>query len=205
MDALSNWESYLHAEEKDVLVQLAVLKAQFELIHPFRDGNGRIGRMLVPLVLFRKGMISQPMFYISAYLEANRDLYYDRLNGLSREDDWNGWITFFLGAVVAQSEENCQKARAILDLYNDMKQRIPEIIRSQYTIQAIDAIFSRPIFSATDFSANSGIPKRSALRILAGLIQHQVIVVLEEAKGSQAGSFQFPDLVRIVDGDVRQV
>ncbi|OPY42949.1 MAG: Fic/DOC family protein [Methanoregulaceae archaeon PtaU1.Bin066] len=205
MDALSNWESYLHAEEKDVLVQLAVLKAQFELIHPFRDGNGRIGRMLVPLVLFRKRMISQPMFYISAYLEANRDIYYDRLNGLSREDDWNGWITFFLGAVVAQSEENCQKARAILDLYNDMKQRIPEIIRSQYTIQAIDAIFSRPIFSATDFSANSGIPKRSALRILAGLIQHQVIVVLEEAKGSQAGSFQFPDLVRIVDGDVRQV
>ena len=81
MDALSNWEDYLYETEKDPLVQLAILKAQFELIHPFRDGNGRIGRMLVPIILYHKKILSQPMFYISAYLERNRDVYYERLLG----------------------------------------------------------------------------------------------------------------------------
>jgi len=202
MDALTNWETYLHSEEKDPLVQLAILKAQFELIHPFRDGNGRIGRMLVPLILYHKRMISRPMFYISAYLEENRDTYYDRLNALSQDDDWNGWITFFLQSVVAQSEENCQKARAILDLYGEMKQKIPDLIRSQYTLQAIDAIFSRPIFIATDFSTDSGIPKRSAFRILSDLADNGVLEVLEESRGRQPASYQFLDLIQIVGKDV---
>ena len=111
MDALSNWEDYLYHAEKDPLVQLAVLKAQFELIHPFLDGNGRIGRMLVPIILYQKKILSQPMFYISAYLERNRDVYYDRLLAVSRDGDWNGWIAFFLEALARQSEENSQKAK----------------------------------------------------------------------------------------------
>jgi len=90
MDALSDWEDYLHSEEKDALVQLAILKAQFELIHPFLDGNGRIGRMLVPLILYHKGILSSPMFYISAYLERDRDIYYDRLLSISPGKRWNG-------------------------------------------------------------------------------------------------------------------
>lgn len=88
MDALSNWEEYLYSTEKDPLVQLAVLKAQFELIHPFLDGNGRIGRMLVPIILYHKKMLSRPMFYISAYLERNREVYYERLLAISKEGDW---------------------------------------------------------------------------------------------------------------------
>lgn len=74
--AMDNWEKYLHADELDPLVQLAVAKAQFELIHPFLDGSGRLGRMLIPLFLFEKGLLSSPMFYMSAYLEQNRDAYY---------------------------------------------------------------------------------------------------------------------------------
>lgn len=89
MDALSNWEDYLYFAERDPLVQLAVLKAQFELIHPFLDGNGRIGRMLVPIILYHKKILSRPMFYISAYLERNRKVYYERLLAISRDGDWN--------------------------------------------------------------------------------------------------------------------
>jgi len=74
----------LHSKEKDPLVQLAIVKAQFELIHPFLDGNGRIGRMLVPLILYNKKILSSPMFYISAYLERNRDVYYHRLLEISK-------------------------------------------------------------------------------------------------------------------------
>jgi Fic family protein len=92
MDGLTDWENYLHSDERDPIVQVAILKGQFELIHPFLDGNGRIGRMLVPLILYRKGVIGSPNFYISASLERDRDTYYDRLIDLSRNHDWNGWI-----------------------------------------------------------------------------------------------------------------
>ena len=78
------------------------------------------------------------MFYISAYLERNRDVYYERLLAISREGDWNGWISFFLEALVLQSVENSKKARAILELYNGMKTRMLKITRSQYSIQTID-------------------------------------------------------------------
>jgi len=115
MDALSNWEDCLFYTEKDPLVQLAVLKAQFELIHPFLDGNGRIGRMLVPIILYQKKVLSRPMFCISAYLERSRDVYYERLLAISRDGDRNGWVSFFLEALAEQAEEDNRKARTILE------------------------------------------------------------------------------------------
>jgi Fic family protein len=201
MDALSNWEAYLHRDERDPLVQLAILKAQFELIHPFRDGNGRIGRMLVPLILHSKKMISRPMFYISAYLEENRDLYYERLRALSREDDWNGWITFFLRAITFQADENCQSAQAILTLYNAMKQEVPKVTRV-YSIQATDALFFRPIFSATDFSEYAGIPTRTSQRILSDLTECGIISLRQESRGRQPATYNFPALITIIEGKV---
>jgi len=200
MDALSNWEMYLHSEEKDALVQLAILKAQFELIHPFRDGNGRIGRMLVPLILYSKKMLSNPMFYISAYLERNRDEYYERLLAISRDGNWNGWISFFLRAIVEQAEEHSQKATQIMGLYDDMKQKVPEITRSKYSIQAIDAIFSRPIFRPVDFIEYSSIPKDSAHRILRELKNTRVLEVLHEGQGRRPAVYVFPELIAISEG-----
>ena len=84
-------ERYIHEDAPDRLVQLAILHAEFEALHPFLDGNGRLGRMLVPLFLWRKALIQAPVFYISAYLEARRDAYYDGLLVVSRDDDWTGW------------------------------------------------------------------------------------------------------------------
>jgi Fic family protein len=198
-DALTNWENYLHTEEKDPLVQLAVLKAQFELIHPFRDGNGRIGRMLVPLILYNKHILTTPMFYISAYLEHHRDEYYKRLLAVSRDDDWNGWIAFFLQAFIRQATENNQKATAIIDLYEEMKQQVPEMTHSQYTVQAIDTLFSRPIFNTADFITESGIPKQSAHRILRGLADGGILVVTREAKGKSPTIYRFSRLIAITE------
>jgi len=199
MDALSNWEDYLYSTERDPLVQLAILKAQFELIHPFLDGNGRIGRMLVPIILYHKKILSRPMFYISAYLERNREVYYERLLGISSDGDWNGWISFFLQAIVLQSEENSVKARAILGLYNDMKTRVPEITRSQYSVQAIDVLFSSPIISSSDFATKSGIPSRTAQRIVARLEQKGILRLLREGKGSRSPVYLFPGLLDITE------
>jgi len=83
--SLDNWEKFLHYDEKDRLVPLAIAKAQFELIHPFLDGNGRIGRMLVPVFLYEKGLLSNPMFYLSAYLEEHRDIYYEKLRAIHKK------------------------------------------------------------------------------------------------------------------------
>jgi Fic family protein len=193
------WEAYLHMDEKDRLVQLAVVKAQFELIHPFLDGNGRLGRMLVPIFLFEKGLLSSPMFYMSEYLEKNRDNYYARLQALSREDDWNGWVAFFLKGLMEQAAANTMKTRKILDLYERMKQRIPEIVRSQYVIQAIDALFDRPIFHSGDFIARSKVPRDSALRILKDLKKNGLLRDIRPASGRQAAVVVFYELIDIVE------
>jgi len=201
MDALSNWEDYLYETEKDPLVQLAIHKAQFELIHPFRDGNGRIGRMLVPIILYHKKILSLPMFYISAYLERNRDIYYERLRAISSEGDWNGWVSFFLKALVEQADENSRKAMAILALYNSMKQRVPEITHSQHSIQAIDAIFSRPIFNSAYFIKKSEINKMTAQRILREMKESGILVVSRERRGSRSALYEFSELIDITERD----
>ncbi len=198
--ALDNWEKYLHDEERDRLVQLAVVKAQFEIIHPFLDGNGRMGRMLIPLYLFDRGLLSSPMFYLSAYLEEHRDVYYERLLSISRDDDWNGWISFFLTAVVEQAAVNTQKTQEILALYERMKEEVPTIVRSQYVIQTIDALFDRPIFRITDFIQRSGIPPASARRILGVLRAQGGLQDLRPGKGRRAAILIFPELIGITQG-----
>ena len=198
-DALSNWEEYLRSEEKDPLVQLSLLKAQFELIHPFSDGNGRIGRMLVPLILYNKKKLSSPMFYISAYLERNRDIYYERLLGISRDSDWNGWISFFLNAIREQAEENSNKALSILELYKEMKMTIPEIVPTKHSIYVIDRIFSKPIIKSTDFYDITGNNKMATRRILNALEDQNILTVIQEARGRQASVYAFTKLIDITD------
>ena len=199
--ALGDWEAYLQGGELDVLVQVSVLKAQFELIHPFCDGNGRIGRMLVPLILYEKGLIGSPMFYISAYLERNRPVYYERLLAVSRDGDWNGWIAFFLHAIEEQAGANGRKAKAILDLYDEMKQTVPEVIRSQYAIAAIDALFKVPVFIPSEFYEQTGIPKKTANRLLQQLREQDIITALTEGGGRRATTYVFSRLIAITEGD----
>ena len=195
--ALDNWEKYLHYDEKDKLVQLAVAKAQFEIIHPFLDGNGRIGRMLIPVFLFEKGLLSSPMFYLSAYLEKERDVYYQRLQDISKTGAWNRWISFFLTAIIEQAESNIKKVNLILDLYEKMKKEVPRITHSQYAIQAIDTMFSRPIFKSTDFIKRSGIPKGTAIRILNTLRKEEIILDLRPKKGSRGATMVFFELMKL--------
>ncbi len=198
--ALDNWEKYLHYDEKDILIQLAVAKAQFEIIHPFLDGNGRIGRMLIPMFLYAKKILSSPMFYLSAYLEEHREVYYERLQAVSQEKDWDGWISFFLTAVVEQAKVNTSKTRDILDLYERMKRGIPATVQSKYSIQAIDALFDRPIFQISDFISRSQIPKDSARRIVSVLKDNGVIEEIRSSSGRRAAILIFPELISIAEG-----
>jgi Fic family protein len=201
-DAMSAWERYAHSDPPDRLVQLAILHAEFEALHPFLDGNGRLGRMLVPLIMWQAGLVQRPMFYISAYFEARRDSYYERLLAVSRDDDWTGWCRFFLEALQAQAEDNLARSRAILGLYESMKRRVAESTRSQYAIHALDWIFQRPVFRSTDFVAEAGIPAPTAKRLLGVLRKERVLKTLAGGRGSRAARLAFPELLEAAGGEL---
>ena len=199
MKGLDNFEKYIHFDEKDRLVQLAIIHAQFEILHPFLDGNGRIGRILIPLFLFEKKILNTPMFYISAFFESHRDEYYDRLKGVTDNKDWEGWIKFFLQGVIQQSETNIDKAGSILQLYEMMKEKMISITHSQYSIKALDNLFDMPVFSSTDFIKNSNIPKASAKRILNRLEESDIIDLLAEGAGRRPALYIFKQLIDIAN------
>lgn len=199
-DYLESWEAYLKHEEFDPLTQTAIIHAQFELIHPFKDGNGRIGRLLVPLFLYSKKVLTSPMFYLSSYLEANRTEYYERLQAISRKKDWNSWIIFFLNAVLVQARDNGNKVREIMALYETMKERIRAVTHSQYAIQILDAVFERPIFQSSDFVRSTGIHKQTALPLLRQLRSADILTVIREASGRRPAVMAFPALINIAEG-----
>jgi Fic family protein len=201
MGSMDNWEKYYHADERDALVQLAIVHAQFEIIHPFVDGNGRLGRMLVPLFLFERGILSRPTFYLSAYLEAHRDVYYARLRGLDGPESWNGWVAFFLKALSEQARDNIDKARAIFELYERLKRETLSLTHSQYAIPLLDHIFRRPIFAPGSLFDLEDMPsKPMVMRLLGKLRAAGVLTVLREARGQRGQILALGELVNVSEG-----
>lgn len=198
-EAMDTWDRYSKESKPDRLVQLSIIHAEFEAIHPFLDGNGRLGRMIVPLYMYSIGLIQSPMFYISAFFEKNRDEYYERLLAISRDNDWTSWCKFFLRGVIEQAQENQKKATQILELYEAKKSQIVEMTRSQYAIHALDFIFSRPVFKSTDFVVSGEIPIPTAKRIIALLRDNGILITLHEAIGSRPAFYYFPELLIITE------
>ncbi|MDF7801897.1 Fic/DOC family N-terminal domain-containing protein [Pontiellaceae bacterium B1224] len=199
-EGMGRWDKYINGEAPDRLIQLAILHAEMEALHPFLDGNGRLGRMCIPLFMHQVQLIHRPMFYISAYFEANRDEYYERLLAVSRDGDWSGWCAFFLKAIQQQAELNLEKANSILELYNRMKLKMVEISHSQFSIHALDWIFEQPIFNGSDFIRASGIPKATATRILRILKEENIIQVWQEARGSKPAVYGYEELLNAAEG-----
>lgn len=198
-EALGNWEKYMHHEELDVNVQLAIVHAQFEIIHPFLDGNGRMGRILIPLFLYHKKIIHEPVFYLSEYLENHRSEYYDALKNITDSGSWTNWIRFFLHAIIVQAEKNINKTKAIIHLYEEVKKGITESTRSQYAVHCLDTIFIQPIFSSNYFSKHSGIPKSSATRLLDILVKESILDIAEAGSGRRPTIYAFKKLLTIVN------
>lgn len=198
---LENWEGYIRREDEDPILQTALAHAQFEILHPFKDGNGRIGRMLIPLVLYQRKALSRPMFYMSEYLESNRSEYYDRLLLITDKGDWHGWIIFFLNAVVVQAEANLEKVRLIRDLYEETRRRVVEITHSQFAMGAVDALFSQPVISGTVFNRRAGFTNRvTANNMLRQLEAEGVITRLRDGSGRTSAIYALPELINIAEG-----
>lgn len=189
----------LQNEHFDPIVQAALVHAQFELIHPFDDGNGRIGRLLIPLFLMKKGCIVSPSLYISGYLEEHRDIYYDKLERISKDDDWLGWIKFFLNAIVSQSERNLLVVRNVIDLYERKKREITDLLHSDQGIFIVDMLFDSPVFRANELHERLNIQRQRAAQYIRTLKDAGVIIELRPARGRRSALLSFEDLWEITD------
>lgn len=198
---LDTWEKYYHAEEADPLAQLAVVHAQFEIIHPFLDGNGRLGRILIPLFLCEKGLLSRPVFYLSAYIDQHRDEYVARLRALGRRRGaWNEWVEFFLIAVTRQAEANANAARQILGLYDRLKDEVLQLTNSRFAVPMLDVLFERPILSPSAFDGRSGIPTKPAVMSFLEILKKAgILSVIIEASGRRSQVLAFDELLTICE------
>lgn len=198
--AMDMLESYLHEEPLDTLVQLAIVHAEFEAIHPFLDGNGRMGRLIVPLFMFTKQLLSSPSFYISEYLESHREEYYDGLLAVSRDGDWTGWCVFFLKALTEQARTYQQKSQDLLTLYSEFRDLVVEVVPSQYSGRALDWIFNKPIFRSIDFVNGAEIPKSTARRLLNLFKTRGLLKELRQGGGRRSSILAFPESLNIAEG-----
>jgi Fic family protein len=198
--ALDNLEKFINRDDVEPLVQLSQIHAQFELIHPFIDGNGRIGRILIPLFLQQKQFIKRPVFYLSEYFEQNRGLYYQKLNEISKNNDWNGWIEFFLYSICVQAEANLRKVKNMINLYDSMKQIFVESTKSEFAIRMLDLLFKEPIIRSVDLAKKAGIASsRSGRLIIQKLIKADAVAVYKERQGPNSSVLVFAKLVDLVE------
>ncbi len=146
-EVLDEFEKYItNYDEKSPLIQAAVIHAQFEKIHPFMDGNGRIGRMLIPLYLYHKGVVKRPAIYISEYFEEHREEYLSKLQSINSDEGWEEWILFFLKAIEVQANANIKKIKELQNLHEEYSNIINKVLGSKNSIYIISALFKRPIF-----------------------------------------------------------
>ncbi|OFZ13968.1 MAG: cell filamentation protein Fic [Bacteroidetes bacterium RIFCSPHIGHO2_02_FULL_44_7] len=189
---------YLSESNDPALIKTALMHVEFEALHPFQDGNGRIGRMLITLLLWKEGILSQPHFYISGFLEENKDLYIDTMRQVSEKGNWEDWIRFFLTAVESQAIRNLEIAENIKTLYEQMKNEFTELLSSKWSLTTLDFVFTNPVFRNNKFTSTSGIPSATAAIITKKLFETGYLVQKQEPSGRRPALYSFEPLMRIV-------
>jgi Fic family protein len=197
-EGLDKLFQYIDQSTHPALVKTGITHLEFEALHPFQDGNGRIGRMLITLMLWVSRTISSPHFYISGYLEDNKDLYIDTMRRVSEHGEWEHWCSFFLEAVEQQAIRNLTIAEDIRNLYEEMKTIFSDTLSSKWSVNALDFVFTNPVFRNNKFTTNSGIPTASAARFTRILLEGNLIRTLEEASGRRPALYAFEPLMQLV-------
>ena len=176
-ECFSDLEKYINSDAREpALIQCALVHYQFEAIHSFVDGNGRIGRLLITFMLLEKKLLSQPLLYLSDFFEQHRNAYYELLLNVSRKGDWKAWLTFFLNGVRQQSEDALATIQKLLDLQKQYRavatgQRVPKIVN-----RLIDHLFTGPIVSISQLSKTWKMPFPTVKRGVVYLIEKGILV-----------------------------
>jgi len=197
MDALGDWEKFLHERDRyPDLIQCAVMHEQFEAIHPFLDGNGRVGRLLITLFLVERGRLPQPLLYLSDYIEAHRQEYYDSLQRVRTEGDWPGWLRFFLVGVEETARAAVRQASRLMDLREAYRLRLN---RRPNALKLLDELFANPYLTVARAVRVLNVTAPTARQTVA-LLQSEGL--LEEVTGRSWGRIYLarPILRAIEDG-----
>ncbi len=178
MDCLTDWERFVNSQgQKPDLIQCAILHEHFEAIHPFKDGNGRIGRLLVPLFLTERGRLSQPLLYLSTYIEPRRLVYYDLLQRVRTDCDWAAWIHFFLEGIEQTALLAVQHAKKLMDLREHFRSLVRGKARS---LELVDYLFLNPYVTATRAREFLDVSDPTARAAIAALEQTGIVTEIAE-------------------------
>jgi len=193
---MKNLVEFVHQSEFDLLIKVAISHYQFEAIHPFMDGNGRVGRLLIPIIMYEQELIPYPYFYISEYFEQHRSDYYEALRGVDRNRDWDTWVRFFLTAVKETAAEMQSKVVGMYELYGSVKERLVEM-NSQYAQLFLDLLFERPIISAKELPKRLKQPSKQTLYNLIG--KFEAAGIIREITGNKRNQvYAFDALLNII-------
>jgi len=195
--ALDQFEKFLNPNSGlPLLIELALTHYQFETIHPFVDGNGRIGRLLLSLLLCERGPLAKPLLYLSAYFEKNREQYVDLLLGVSRSGAWQEWIQFFLRGVAFQSQDAILRSQKLLELWLQYRGRMQTARASALGLNLIDALFSTPALTVPMAAARLKITYASAQLNVDKLVKAEI---LREVTGNRRNRvYVAPEIVQII-------
>jgi len=197
-EGLNDLIHYIENDSVPALIKTGIVHLEFEALHPFQDGNGRIGRMLITLLLWRFGVLSQPHFYISGYFEQHKEQYIEVMRNVSQNNEWNQWIKFFLKAVQEQATKNLEIAERIRNLYEEMKIQFTELLSSKWCIVVLEFIFTNPIFRNNRFVSTTQIPTTTATNVIKKLIDRGYLIQKEISSGRRPSLYSFEPLMRLV-------
>ena len=181
--ALFDFEKFIH-ENSDLppLIRCGLIHAQFETIHPFWDGNGRLGRMLVTLLLCSEGILSKPILYLSLFFKANKQEYYERLQATRDKGEMEQWLIFFLRGITVTSKSALQAAQRINALREDILHRLPQLSKSNKASLLLDVLFHHPYISVPRVAEKISVTFPTANKMVSDFIRGDI---LEEITGSQ--------------------
>jgi Fic family protein len=182
--ALGAWETFLHDRSLPPLVQIALIHSQFEAIHPFVDGNGRVGRLLITLFLVEREVLPTPLLYLSAFFEASRRDYYDNLLGVTQRGDWAGWIEYFLNGVARQAEDALSRAERINRLLTLWREKA--VGRSATVLRFVDLLAENPFWTVKGAAARLAVAFTTAQRAILSLEQAGVLRPTSRARRDRA-------------------
>jgi len=197
-DLMNNLVSYINlpGDKYRPLVRTAIIHAQFETIHPFMDGNGRVGRLLIPMYLFSQKQIELPCFFISEALERDKILYYTLLNDIRYKGRWNEWIKFFLSVVTKQCEKYIDVVSKINILYDKHLDSARDLARSSNIVDVVNALYRYPITTAKQISEVTKIPLSSVSRYLATLVDNNMIFTDNKSRNRTYYYFDLLEILR---------
>ena len=181
MACLAAWERFLHDDALPPLVHAALAHSQFEAVHPFLDGNGRVGRLLITLLLVQRGIIPSPLFYMSAYFEATREEYYARLLGVTKRGEWEEWLTYFLTGVVLQADDAVDRIQRIGDLFSRWKQGLASG-QSRLPGLALDLFAENPFWTVGGVAGRLDVAFTTAQRAINRLEIAGIVAQVGEAR-----------------------